>query len=387
MTPASRWITCCLVSAFAITAATVHAADDLHIVVRPYLQYPTQTSIIVRWETNRPADSVVHYGRRQPLEQTTRVEGPGTYHEVKLEGLEPATPYFYQVRSTADGATVEDAVLTFRTGVKPDQPFSFVVFCDTQSSPDVVRRLSEHAYAQRPNFTLHGGDIVSSGRNKSHWTGHYFPNSEALNTRVPLIPAIGNHEENADFYYDYFSLPEPEYYYKFSFGNADFFMVDSNKPLLPGTPQMGWLARELGASTATWKIVCHHHPPYSSDENDYGDTYHGDSTQGDMRLRWVVPLYEKHGVDLVWNGHIHTYERTWPIRDNKVVGPGEGGIVYMITGGGGGGLENAAPSKTWFGAKVMRGHHYCYVTVHGKTLRIEAYDLDNRLFDFYELEK
>ena len=40
---------------------------------------------------------------------------------------------------------------------------------------------------------------------------------------------------------------------------------------------------------------------------------------GDLRARKLVPLYEKYGVDIVWNGHIHSYERTWPIREEKAV--------------------------------------------------------------------
>jgi hypothetical protein len=54
---------------------------------------------------------------------------------------------------------------------------------------------------------------------------------------------------------------------------------------------------------------------------------------------------------------------------------------------GGGGLENAAPVRTPLSAKVYRGHHYCNVMVNGNTLRMEAYDIDNRLFDFVELNK
>ena len=91
-------------------------------------------------------------------------------------------------------------------------------------------------------------------------------------------------------------------------------------------------------------------------------------------------------MDLVWSGHIHTYERTWPLKGGKAVSADEG-VVYMITGGGGGHLENAAPVRTPFSAKVYRGHHYCNVLVNGTTLRIEAYDLENRLFDWLELKK
>ncbi|MEY2983381.1 MAG: hypothetical protein RL562_3608, partial [Planctomycetota bacterium] len=141
---------------------------------------------------------------------------------------------------------------------------------------------------------------------------------------------------------------------------------------------------ELAASTATWKFATHHHPAYSSDENDYGDMWTGKSTHGDLRARVLTELYDAHGVDIVFNGHIHSYERTWPIRAGKVT---RAGTIYMITGGGGGGLETPGPIKPWFQNNVRRGHHYCTVSIAGRVLELKTFDLENRLFDFLEIEK
>lgn len=373
----------------ALSAAVACAAPAaaLELVVGPYLNYPTTESVVVRWETDAPATSAVRWGARVPLEETATAEGRHTFHQVRLDGLEPASPYFYQVVSRGEsGNEVESEVYTFGTAVTEDMAFGFVVFCDTQASPAVVRRLAEQAYGQRPAFTLLGGDLVTTGKNKAHWTRHFFPNMAPLNTRVPLVPILGNHENNAQLFYDYFTLPEPEYYYRFDYGNLSVFMLDSQKRLRDSSEQYQWLDKALGDCAATWKIVMLHKPAYSSDENDYGDTYKVRSAMGDMNARWLVPLYEKHAVDLVWSGHIHTYERTWPLKGGKAVSADEG-VVYMITGGGGGHLENAAPVRTPFSAKVYRGHHYCNVLVNGTTLRIEAYDLENRLFDWLELKK
>lgn len=356
----------------------------LEIVVGPYLQYPTETSIIVRWETDEAASSEVAYGPKVGGMETVKGED-ATYHEVKLDSLKAGGFYFYQVRSTTEAHTVESEVYTFQTAVGRDTPFSFIVLCDTQASPDVVSKQAEHIYAQRPHFTLLGGDLVTRGTVKEHWTKHFFPNMHTLNSRVPLIPSLGNHEDDAKFYYDYFSLPEPEYYYRFPYGNLEIFVVDSDRRLTRSSEQYTWLDEALGNSNATWKIVCHHKPPYSSDENDYGDTEKEQPVGGDFLQRFVVDLYEKHQVDIVWNGHIHSYERTHRLLQGKPVL--EGGVLYMITGGGGGGLEKAGPWRLPFTAKVYSGHHYCLVTVHGPTLRIEAYNLDNTLFDFVELKK
>lgn len=59
----------------------------------------------------------------------------------------------------------------------------------------------------------------------------------------------------------------------------------------------------------------------------------------------------------------------------------------MITGGGGGGLETPGPFKPFFQNNVRRGHHYCMVSVNGKTLQIKSFDIENRLFDYLEIKK
>lgn len=371
--------------ALLVFAAGIAEAAELQIIAGPYLQYPTQTSMIVRWETNTPASSEAGCGETADKLAWFSCEDGVTFHEVTLEGLEPAGHYFYQVRSQNADGSVASEILTFQTSVATGQPFSFIMLSDTQSNPQVVSKLAEMAYAQRPQFTVLTGDLVSHGKEKELWNNHFFANMQALNGRVPLIPCLGNHDEDAHYYYDYFSLPEPEYFYSFPYGNAEFFILDSQRPTRPGSEQYAWLEKALRTSRATWKIVCFHKPPYSSDENDYGDTVKQQSIFGDPAQRPATELYEKYGVDIVWCGHIHSYERTHPIRAGKAVE--KKGVVYMVTGGGGGGLEKAGPWRSPFTAKVFSGHHYCLVNVHGGTLRIESYDLDGRLFDFVQLEK
>ena len=90
-------------------------------------------------------------------------------------------------------------------------------------------------------------------------------------------------------------------------------------------------------------------------------------------------------MDVVWNGHIHSYERTWPIIGGKVTE--DSGTVYMITGGGGGGLEQAGPIRPPFQNNVRRGHHFVFVSVNGRTLELKSFDLEGKLFDTVMLKK
>ena len=153
----------------------------------------------------------------------------------------------------------------------------------------------------------------------------------------------------------------------------------------PDGEQYQWLDRELGDSTAKWKFVYHHHPAWSSDEDDYGDTCKGPAGSATRTSRNLVALYEKHKVDVVFNGHIHLYERTWPVRDGKV--DRKNGIVYVTSGGGGGKLEEAGPIPTWFKAQLRVDFHCCYVNVHGPRLEFQAFDHNGQLFDSFEREK
>jgi hypothetical protein len=68
----------------------------------------------------------------------------------------------------------------------------------------------------------------------------------------------------------------------------------------------------------------------------------------------LVPLYEKYGVDIALAGHVHSYERTWPILRMSI--HQKKGVRYIVSGGGGGGgLEQAGPQRTWFTLHVMPG--------------------------------
>lgn len=371
---------------FLLCACAGNAEEDIEISAGPFLQYPTETAITVCWETNRKATSEAGYGSTAEKLTWVSQKDHETFHSITFESLEPAGNYFYRVRSQAGkGETIESETYTFQTAVAADAPFSFIVLSDTQSNPMTVAKLAHMAWSQRPHFTLVTGDLVSDGSKKKLWNNHFFRNMHALNTRVPLIPCLGNHDEDSKYYYKYMALPNPKYHYTFPYGNAEFFIVDSQRSLEPGSEQYQWLDGVLGQSKATWKIVCLHKAAYSSDENDYGDTTKERSGFGDPKLREASALYEKHKVDIVWCGHIHSYERTYPMLQGKPVL--DGGVVYMVTGGGGGGLEKAGPWRSPFTAKVYSGHHYCLVNVFGPVLRIESYTDAGLLFDFLELKK
>ncbi len=365
--------------------------EHCHFTAPPYLNLVTTNSINLLWETDRETTAELRWGTTAELEQHLVFANSQRLHETTLQDLEPNTTYFYRVTCQAAGEPALDSgLLTFRTAVVPGQPFRFAILGDTESRPHVNRRLAQLIWDERPHFVVNLGDLTDAGMeaHRYEWTHEYYLGMGALHSRVPVFPVPGNGEGDLFWYRHYHRLPEPEGYYRFQYGDIDFFMLDSNRretDFAVGGRQYEWLKSNLQASKAKWKIVCHHHATYTSEEDDYGDSWREASTWGDMQVRPVVPLCEAHGVDLMMFGHLHLYERSFPIRDGQV--DWQRGIVHLLAGGGGGNLEDFGPTPTWFSAKTYRGHHYVTCEVQAEGLTFRMFDLDGRLRDQWQMKK
>lgn len=361
--------------------------DRFHFTCPPKLQHPTQTSMKVLVETDRPSRARLEYGKTASLGNTIASNGFDRLHSFEISGLEPGGSYFYRVVAEADGNELDSGVLTFMTQRSPEQPFVFAAWADTETRQHVNDRVAKLAWIERPDFVLNGGDLTDGGQRgrRFEWTHEYLASMGQLYSRVPVFSVPGNGESDLSWYRHYHLNPDPENYYTFTWGNAQFFMLDSNLDLGPGSEQYAWLDRELGKSRARWRIVMHHHPTYSSDEDDYGDRWKGQyETDGDPNVQHLNALYQKHIVDIVFYGHLHTYERSWPIRGDEA---SDRGVLHLQVGGAGGNLENAAPQRQWSSAAVYRGHHLAIVRVNGDRLEFKAIDIDGRIRDSFTLRK
>jgi hypothetical protein len=160
-------------------------------------------------------------------------------------------------------------------------------------------------------------------------------------------------------------LGTPSRYYTTSHGPVDFFYLDSNEPGLfgPGSSeQLDWFDDALGASTNVWKVVCIHHPPYSS--GWYG------STPGEADK--LSPILRRHAVDLVLSGHDHHYERTVPID----------GTTYVVSGGG---CKTTPVEPSEISAVAESTLEFMHFAVDGDHLTGEAIRPDGSLVDRFEL--
>ncbi|MEQ8843651.1 MAG: metallophosphoesterase [Phycisphaerales bacterium] len=380
------------------------SAAAARVLVAPYLQHMTHDGVTIMWEASvegsAGGQSVVEYGparlgdaepnlelraTAQPADRAKSTVEGGLMHRVRLTGLSPATPYFYRVR-LPDGSFSE--AFSFQTAPPPEdtaRPVAFAVVGDSQNNPEVWGRISASVWGHRPEFVVHAGDLVGTGQITREWREEFFAPAAGLLARVPVFSVLGNHENDAANYYRYTDAPAPHHRHAMRWGAAAFYFIDSNRDCTAGAEQYEWLEWSLAACDAPWRFVVLHHPPVTSDENDYGDTYKALSPRGDGRVADLIPLFERHGVDVVFFGHIHSYERSWPLRAGRV--DHGRGVTYMQVGGSGGSLERPAPTRSWFTAALRSDHHYLTVALAGDHLEISAFDQQGRRFDHVQIDK
>jgi acid phosphatase type 7 len=257
-------------------------------------------------------------------------------HRVVVDGLEPDTIYRY---SLGDG-TPEGwgPWRTVKTGPDSSRGARFLYLGDAQTGLESWGRLLSAAYRRHPDidFILLAGDLVDRGNERTNWD-HFFLRASGVFDRVPLMPCVGNHEYldmGPRLYRAFFELPrngpagsDPGLVYHFECGNACVAVLDSTLAVcdpIQARRQAQWLDTTLQNSKAPWKFVLFHHPVYPS--HPWRDT-------PALREHWV-PIFDKHHVDLVLQGHDHAYLRTYPMRDHRrVEGPGEGTIYLVAVSG------------------------------------------------------
>ena len=338
------------------------------ITIEPYLQNVGREHITIMWETKKDSESRVDYGITPHLALFALDEKKYKSHEITLSQLKPQTLYYYQVKS---GISTKEG--TFFTGVDCDSVFRFVVYGDSRSNPHTHKKIAQGILAQNPDFILHVGDIVPDGSIRDKWKNHFFKPLSDVIAHIPIFPCLGNHEKGSELYFSYFALPDNERWYSFDYGNSHFVALDSNSEYKRGSEQYRWLKRDLRKSKSQWKFVFFHHPPYNSGAH-----------KSLLPLRdALTPLFRKYGVDMVFSGHAHTYERTYPIK--AFVKPKSHPITYVITGGGGAKLHKIKPGL-WTVSSSLR-HHFCLVDISGDNLTFTALDEYHQILDTFSISK
>lgn len=284
----------------------------------PYLTKARRTSITIVWRTDVAGDTVVRWGLGRTLDRTTT--GPaGTTHKVRLKGLVPGARYSYRVET---GGVSLGRRRAFRALDPADDPsFRFAVVGDfgTGSSAEVA--VEDRIVAVKPRVLMTVGDNVYSSGSDAELDTRLFPQYADLLDHVAINAVLGNHDVGTAGgapERDAFSLGASAWY-SFDASSAHFVVLDSNEDCITaGCPQYDWLVDDLSRTTQPYRFVFFHHTISSCGS-------HGTDT--DLRAAWA-PLFAAHGVQVVFMGHDHGYQRSVPID----------GVVYVTTGGGGAGL-------------------------------------------------
>jgi predicted phosphodiesterase len=326
-----------------------------------------------------------------------------------LKRLKHGAKYYYRCGSDREGWSSvysfysEPATGSFRVGVIGDTQDNNnnEEFRKTEVITDLVRN-------NFPHLTLHMGDIVNDGSNDASWI-NFLSVTEGLNSVSPLMPVLGNHDiENTaeeDFqkpfqeFYSLFKLPGDEVNYSFSYGRVRFVGIFSGCAQAasktdqvmykPGSPEYLWLDNELTNAgrdeNLNWIIVWMHYPVLSFGWSNIE--------------RWkenILPLLQKHKIDLCLAGHRHVYERHYQVKDGTPLKNESGsefsarnGTIFITNGSAGGnptmpGGEDL-PTLAFTPDKTM--YNFAILDVSPESLIYRVFDQDNNLIDRFTLMK
>jgi hypothetical protein len=346
-------------------------------------------------------------GEDYALRWNTHLEQPA-YHTVTFSGLEPDTAYAYRVMGAEDHWS---EWFHTRTAPPAGTPFRFLYFGDAQDGiSSHWPRVARAAYATAPDarFAIHAGDLVNIASRDFEWAA-WFRAVGFIHGMIPALPLVGNHE-----YFDGISreeggavnalsvlwrpqfalpkhaeLPEAllETVYTVRYGDAQIVALDTMGGYFE--EQALWLDDVLLASDAKWKIVTMHHPLFELVQRRYDDG-------GPERRDAFLPVFERHGVDIVLQGHDHSYGRGATYdgpRTPNASRLGDLGTVFVTSSAGAKmyGVDGWDGLGEEYGAILQRVAEntpfFQIISLDGDSLTYEARTATGRLYDAFRLDK
>ena len=315
------------------------------------------------------------------------------FHTVKFEGLSPKTKYAYRV---GDGVNWSEW-FQFATASTEPEPFSFIYFGDAQNDlRSKWSRVIREAYRDAPKakFMIHAGDLINSAESDVEWQ-EWFEAGAWMNGMIPSIAVPGNHEmakvnettrRLSHHWRPQFAQPEngpaglEEACFTLVYQGVRIVSMNSNeKPM----EQAEWLDKVLTENKEKWVVCSFHHPMFSTGK---------DRDNAGLRAIWK-PVLDKHRVDLVLQGHDHTYGRTGLDTPMGHVNLATGvnasdvfsGTVYVVSVSG--------PKMYNLQRHPFMTRHaedtqlYQIIHVDGDKLHFEAFTVSGELYDAFTLTK
>jgi acid phosphatase type 7 len=399
--------------------------------------------------------------------------------KIKVKGTSPFNVYHAYLDKLIAGEIFKYRVIQNKNIVfnaegnapkSKTQPYSFIAIGDIGAEKQDQKKLANIAYNLQPDFVAVPGDIVYDEGLISEYAKKFWPiynadtandNGAPIMRKIPFIAAVGNHDvDNSDLdrhpdalaYYYFWAQPlngptindfsgaYPSFksnesnkeaflngagkaypkmnHFSYDYGNAHWLVIDAdnyvdwtNKELLD------WVKQDLkNASNATWRFVMYHQPGFNSSREHF--------EQQQMRL--LAPIFEEGKVDVVFTGHVHNYQRSFPLtfvpdrkgtllvggKDNKnlrgrvvngkwtldkafdgIKNTKPKGVIYLVTGAGGADLYNPEQTNdpdSWqkFTTKFFAtSHSLSHVKVNGNSFKLQQITAEGKVVDEFEIVK
>lgn len=331
----------------------------------------------------------------QPFENQNSAEPlvKTVYHSAVVSGLQPRTTYVYRVGDGSKQAGNWSEWFQISTASdRANEPFSFIYFGDAQNSvKSLWSRVIRNSYRQFPqvDFMLHAGDLINKRDANLEW-GEWFHAGSFIHATIPSIMTPGNHEYRdgvlSSLWRPQLTLPQngptpevAETCYAIDYQNLKLISIDAvafDEYEGSRQAQVQWLDSVLRTNTKKWTAVTLHYPVFSTAKG-----------RDNVVLREALkPLLDSYQVDLVLQGHDHTYSRGFA--ENKGKGltvVDEVGTMYAVSVSGPKMYESK--DQDWM---VRRGEFtqlFQIITVSEDTITYGAYTPIGTLYDAFELVK
>jgi hypothetical protein len=470
-----------LILFFSIQSWSQNDTPKPEFLVAPYLQIgnpASSQSLHLLWHTSDSSSNWMVEYKTSTTGNWVKSERP-VFSRINVTGINPFVVFTSSMNMLIPGSTFQYRVskngnIIFNAeGKAPkssDQPYRFVVSGDMGSGTKTQRQIAYGIHQSNPDFVAISGDIVYNQGLISEYKTKFWPvyNANIADTSgvplmrsVPFIASVGNHDADtrdldrypgALAYYHFWDQPlngpegkeggafvpllkasdanrkafldgAGEKYprmtnFSFDYGNAHWTIIDSDTYVnWTDSTLKDWVIKDLEkAKDATWRFVMFHHPGLHSSRAHF--------EQQQMRL--LSPIFEKGKVDIVFAGHVHNYQRTFPMSfvpdgvgtiivrgagnniihgrvvngrwtlDKKFNGKKNkkpNGVIYIVTGAGGQSLYNPEQEKdkdSWqkFTNKfISTVHSFTMVDVNGKNLTLREIDIYGNEVDNFKISK
>lgn len=298
------------------------------------------TDITVMWATEKADKTIVQYYPYGRPESTKSVDGKSItfeentkgwkfLHRVSLTSLTPGTQYIYSVGG--ENQTLRSNYFKFRIPYKYD-PHTYMVYGDLGTRSANLQFLVHESQARNYSAVFHVGDIAYDLGIDGGTVGDKFLNSiQLMSANTPYMTVPGDHDLFQNEQYRYrFSNPNADWpmrmdqlWYSIDMGKTHFVCISTEVFFTDKENVekfMKWLQHDLtkandNRSNFPWVIVMAHRPIYCSLDDTREDCRKPDS----VVRRNLESVYYQFGVDVVFSGHNHMYERTWPMYENKAL--------------------------------------------------------------------